>query len=72
MGSLVGLTLWHHEYKLGATSDSLPDKMVAYFCMIHVAVWVMVGLFDRCATVVLAWLICDCSFQAPLCMVVSS
>lgn len=47
VGSLVGLTLWHHEYKLGATSDSLPDKMVAYFCMIHVAVWVMVGLFDR-------------------------
>lgn len=56
-GSLVGLTAGHHEigsahglYAEATTASSCPnnpDRIVAYFCMIHVLVWAIVGVFDR-------------------------
>ena len=56
LGSLIGLTLWSRDYtnstdQLEELSNhcqsSHPDKIVAYFSMIHVGIWVMVGVVDR-------------------------
>ena len=55
MGSLVGLTIWSRDYSNATdvyqadTSNSrpMPDRMVAYFSMIHVGIWIIVGIFDR-------------------------
>ena len=56
MGSVVGLTIWSKDFgnsTLGAveTSNSRttfhPDKIVAFFSMIHVGIWILIGLFDR-------------------------
>lgn len=61
-GSLVGLTVSRHESEShglassqatthAPTSSPTPqfklDSIVAYFCMIHVLVWAIVGVFDR-------------------------
>ncbi len=54
LGSLIGLTLWKKDY--GNSTELLseesspgfhPDKLVAYFSMIHVGIWIMVGVMDR-------------------------
>lgn len=54
MGSLMGLTVWSkdygnatHGYEETVNNTPHPDKMVAYFSMIHVGVWIIVGIFDR-------------------------
>ena len=47
MGSLLGLTLYEHEYNPQPTA--LPDTLVATFCMVHVVVWAVVGIMDRYA-----------------------
>lgn len=54
MGSLVGLTIWSKDYgnsthyeETTTHSSSHPDKMVAYFSMVHVGIWILVGIFDR-------------------------
>ncbi len=44
MGSLIGLTVWKRDYE---KENSSPDKMVAYFSIIHVGIWIVVGIFDR-------------------------
>ena len=52
-GSLLGLTLWKKDevgsgnYEKECASEKLADRLVAYFCMIHVAVWVIVAVMDR-------------------------
>lgn len=60
MGSLVGLTILKEDYGNSthhneeATSHSgHPDDMVAYFSMIHVGIWILVGIFDRYGNCVL-------------------
>lgn len=56
LGSLIGLTLWSKDYgdstynfqeMTASAQHNQPDKMVAYFAMIHVAIWVMVAVLDR-------------------------
>ena len=54
MGSLVGLTIWTRDYDNSTfdyeatTAHTMhPDKMVAYFSMVHVGIWILVGIFDR-------------------------
>ncbi len=49
MGSLVGLTIWRRDYgdNQANVTTSSPDRMVAYFSMIHVGIWIIVGIFDR-------------------------
>ena len=54
LGSLLGLSIAEHDYlyqaiKLNSTTSSVPDTMVATFCMIHVLVWMIVGVMDRWA-----------------------
>ena len=60
LGSLIGLTLWSRDYTNSTDQleelsnpckNSHPDKIVAYFSMIHVGIWVMVGVVDRCVNV---------------------
>ena len=56
MSSLLGLTIWTSDYG-NSTVDHVeaanhstpfhPDKMVAYFSIIHVGIWIIVGIFDR-------------------------
>ena len=48
--SLVGLTSSSHLSSglEGVESKTSPDKLVAYFAIIHVLVWAVVGVFDRC------------------------
>lgn len=56
MGSLLGLTIWRKDYdgdnvtmkgyETNVTTPN-PDRMVAYFSMIHVGIWIIVGIFDR-------------------------
>ena len=52
-GSLLGLTLWKKDeegsgdYEKQCAFEKLADKLVAYFSMIHVAVWVIVAVMDR-------------------------
>ena len=52
-GSLLGLTLWKKDeegsgdYEKLCGFEKLADRLVAYFCMIHVAVWVIVAVMDR-------------------------
>lgn len=63
MGSVVGLTIWSRDFgnaTLGAeeTSSSLgfhPDKMVAFFSMVHVGIWILIGLFDRYVRIICMW-----------------
>ena len=54
MGSLVGLTVWRKDYgnstdayEMDVACSSNPDRMVAYFSMVHVGIWIIVGIFDR-------------------------
>ena len=48
LGSLLGLSIAERDYdKLNSTTSSVPDTMVASFCMIHVLVWIIVGVMDR-------------------------
>jgi len=56
LGGLIGLTIWNRDYNGNSTSNlqaeqptspCSPDRMVAYFCMTHVGIWVMVGVVDR-------------------------
>lgn len=50
-GSLLGLTLWNDQDKPSETSShscsAHTDRLVAFFSMIHVAVWITVGILDR-------------------------
>ena len=58
VGSLIGMTVWSGDYTSrtnhtksdsspGKTMNDGPDKMVAYFSMVHVGIWIVVGIFDR-------------------------
>ena len=56
LGCLIGLTIWSKDYddsnfsfQDSSSSRYQPDKMVAYFCMIHVGIWAMVAILDRYA-----------------------
>ena len=69
----MGLTIWskdfsNHVYQNETSHPDRPDRMVAYFSMVHVGVWILVGIFDRYDKFVLVfdlnvsgwWCVCVC------------